>query len=138
MKNKNHHFKFIKEEYESKFNDYRDIDEEEMNNYINKKMGDFPSQKLLQELGLNDLIWDFEAVSLYPSAMSEEKSLFSRIENVYAFKLNMNDELVEKFNTQTFTQGSAILKIKFYNPKNLIVQHLSVKGRVKKMEINCM
>ena len=40
----------------------------------------------------------------------------------------MNDELVEKFINQTFTQGSAILKIKYYNPKNLIVQHLPVKG----------
>ena len=47
----------------------------------------------------------------------------------------MNDELVEKFNNQTFTQGSAILKIKVYNPKNLIVQHLPVKGKEKKIEI---
>ena len=47
----------------------------------------------------------------------------------------MNDELVEKFNTGNFNQGSAILKIKYYNPKSLIVQHLPVKKRVNKMEI---
>ena len=29
----------------------------------------------------------------------------------------MNNELVEKFNNQTFTQGSVLLKIKYYNPK---------------------
>ena len=50
----------------------------------------------------------------------------------------MNDELVEKFNTGNFTQGSAILKIKYYNPKNLIVQHLPVKEKEKKKEINRM
>ena len=50
----------------------------------------------------------------------------------------MNDELVEQFNNQTFTQGCAILKIKYYNPKNLIVQHLPVKEREKKIEINRM
>ena len=42
MKYKNHHLKIIKEEYERKFNDYRDIDEEEMNNYVNKNLGEIP------------------------------------------------------------------------------------------------
>ena len=50
----------------------------------------------------------------------------------------MNNELVEKFNNQTFTQRSAILKIKYYNPQNLIVQHIPIKEREKKMEINRM
>ena len=55
MTYKNHHLKIIKKVYESKFNDCRDIDEEEMNNYINKKLGEFPIHKLLQKLSLNDL-----------------------------------------------------------------------------------
>ena len=59
-----------------------------------------------------------------------------RIETGYAFTKDMNDELVDKFNNQTFTQGSAILKVKFYNPKNLIVQHLPLKEKVKKIEVN--
>ena len=46
----------------------------------------------------------------------------------------MNDELVAKFNNQIFTQGSAILKIKYYNPKNLIVQHIPVKEKEKNIE----
>ena len=49
----------------------------------------------------------------------------------------MNDELVEKFNNQTSTQGSAILKIKYYNSKNSIVQHLPLEER-EKIEINRM
>ena len=50
----------------------------------------------------------------------------------------MNNELVEKFNTGNFTQGSAISKIKYYNPKNLIVQHIPIKEKEKKIEINQM
>ena len=84
------------------------------------------------------LLWDFDAVSLYPSAMWDENSIYPRIETGYAYTKDMNDELVEKFNNQTFTQGSAILKIKYYNPENLIVQHLAIKEKVDKMEINRM
>ena len=48
----------------------------------------------------------------------------------------MKDELVNKFNTDDFNQGSAISKIKYYNAKSLIVQHLPIKERQKKIEIN--
>ena len=43
----------------------------------------------------------------------------------------MHDELVEKFNNGNFNQGSAILKIKYYNSRDLIVQHLPVKAKRK-------
>ena len=45
----------------------------------------------------------------------------------------MNDVYVEAFNNQTFNQDgdeSAILTIKFYNPPDLIIQHLPVKEKV--------
>ena len=84
------------------------------------------------------LLWDFDAVSLYPSAMWDEKSVYPRIETGYAYARDMNDELVEKFNTGNFTQGSAILKIKYYNTRDLIVQHLPFKEKVNEMEINRM
>ena len=70
--------------------------------------------------------------------MLEENSIYPRIKTGYACTIDMNDELVEKFITANFTQGSAILKIKFYNPKNLIVQHLPVEESEKKIEINRM
>ena len=63
------------------------------------------------------LLWDFDAVSLYLSAMWDENSIYPKIETGYAFEKHMNEELVEKFNNQTFNQGSANLKIKYYNPK---------------------
>ena len=70
--------------------------------------------------------------------MWDQKLIYPKIETVYAFEKHMNDELVEKINSQTFTQGSAILKIKYYNPKNLIIQHLPVKEKEKRIEINRM
>ena len=70
--------------------------------------------------------------------MWDPKSIYPKIETGYAFEKHMNNELVEKFYNQTFTQGSAILKIKYYNPKNLIVQHIPVDEKEKKNEINRM
>ena len=70
--------------------------------------------------------------------MWDEKSIYPKIETGYAFNKNMNDELVEKFNGVKFTQGSAILKIKHYNPKNLFVQHFPGREKVKNIEINRM
>ena len=84
------------------------------------------------------LLWDFDAVSLYPSAMWDPKSIYPKTETGYTYTKDMNDDLLEKFNNQTFAQGSAILKIKYYNPKNLIVQHLPVKEKEKEFEINRM
>ena len=70
--------------------------------------------------------------------MWDKKSIQPKIETGDAFTRDMNNELVEKFNNQTFTQGSAILKIKYYNPKYLIVQHIPIKEKEKKIEINRM
>ena len=70
--------------------------------------------------------------------MWDPKSIYPKIETGYAFEKHMCNELVEKFNNQAFTRGSAVLKIKYYSPKNLIVQHLPVKETEKKIEINRM
>ena len=53
----------------------------------------------------------------------------------------MNKVYVEAFNDQTFNQDgdeSAILRIKYYNPRDLIFQHLPVKEKVKNVEVNRM
>ena len=63
--------------------------------------------------------------------MWDENSIYPRIETGYAFTRDMNNELVEKFINQTFTRGSTFLKIKYYNPRDLIVQHLPVKEKKK-------
>ena len=50
----------------------------------------------------------------------------------------MNDEIVENFLTQRFTSGSAIFKVLYYNPLELIIQHIPVGEKIKKTEINRM
>ena len=138
MRYKKKYYDIYKKEYEDQFNDYRDENKEEKEKYINEKLGNLRLHKLIKQIELIHLLWDFDAVSLYPSAMWDEKSIYPRIDTGYAYTRDMNDELVEKFNTGNFTQGSAFLKIKYYNPKNLIIQHLPVKEKEKKIEINRM
>ena len=138
MEYKNKHFKVFEKEYEDQFDDYRDENVDEKEKYINEKLSNLRLHKIIKRIALIHLLWDFDAVSLYPSAMWDEKSIYPRIETGYAFSRVMNNKLVEKFNTGNFTQGSGILKIKYYNPKNLIVQHIPIKEKEKKIEINRM
>ena len=117
MEYKSKHFKIFEKEYEDRFDDYRDENVEEKEKYINEKLSELRLHKIIKRIELIHLLWDYDAVSLYPSAMWDEKSIYPRIETGYAYKRDMNDELVEKFNTSNFNQGSAILKIKYYIPK---------------------
>ena len=77
-------------------------------------------------------MWNFDAMSLYPSAMWDENSNYPRSETGFADTKGMNSNLIEKFNCGNFDQGSAILRIKNYNLKNLIIQHLPVEERENK------
>ena len=107
--------KIIEDEYDSNFKDYRDIDEEERTEHINKELNKLKIHKKLQKLNLNDVMMDFDATSLYPSAMWDENSVDSKIETGFTFKPHMNKTYVEAFNNQSFNQDgdeSAILRIK--------------------------
>ena len=103
--------KIFEKEYENQPNDYRDENVEEKENYISEKLSQLPIHQLTKQIKLDELFWDFDAVSLYPSAMWDENSIYPRIETGYAYKTDMNDELVEKFKSGNFNLGSAILKI---------------------------
>ena len=86
-----------------------------------KKLSNLPRRQFLKQLKLFDLLWDFDCTSLYPSAKWDKSSIYPKIETGYAYTSDMNDEVVENFINQTFTQGSGILKINNYIPKTLIV-----------------
>ena len=133
--------KITEDEYDSQFNDYRDNDEEERTVHFNKELNKLPIHKKLQKLNLNDVMMDLDAKSLYPSAMWDENSVYPKIESGFAFTPHMNDVYVKAFNDQTFNEGgneSANLRIKYYNPRDLIFQHLPVKEKVEKIEVNRM
>ena len=128
-------------EFDSNYDDYRDIDQKEKEKYVNKKLNMLPVHKKLSKLDSNKTQMDFDATSLYPSAMWDENSVYPKIETGFAFKPYMNDVYVEAFNNQTFNEDgdeSAILTIKYYNPPNLIFQNLPIKEKVKKLEVNRM
>ena len=127
--------------FDSKYDDYRDIDQKEKTDVIDKKPNMLPIHKELSKLKSNKTQMDYDATSLYPSAMWDEKSVYPKTESRFRFKPHMNDIYVEAFNNQTFNQDgdeSAILGIKYYNPPDLVFQHLPVKGEVKNIEDNRM
>ena len=142
------YFEFLKEhekhyakEFISKYDDYRNINQKEKTNYINKKLNMLSIHKELSELDSNKTQMGYDGNSLYPSAMWDEKSTYPKIEAGFAFKPQMNDVYVKAFNDQTFNEDgdeSAILRIKYYNPPGLIFQHLPVKEKVQKVEVNRM
>ena len=134
-------FKFLNEyekqfakEFDSKYDDYRDIDQKRKTDFINKKLNMLPIHKQLSKLEQNKTQIDYDATSLYPSAMCDDISVYPKIEAGFDFKPDMNDVYVETSNIQTFNQDgdeSAILRIKDYNPLNLIFEHLPVKEKAK-------
>ena len=79
----------------------------------------------------------FDATSLYPSDIWDENSVYRKTETGFAFKPHLNNIYVEAFNNQTFHQDgneSAILRIKYYNPPNLMFQHLPTIYQNTKMK----
>ena len=142
------YFKFLNKyetqfakEFDSKYDDYRDNNEKEKTDLINKKLNMLPIHEELSKLDSNKTQMDFDATSLYQSAMWDENSVYPKIETGFAFKLHTNTTFVDAFNNQTFNEDgdeSAILTINYYNPPDLIFQNLPVEKKVKKIEVNRM
>ena len=97
-KKKNKHLENIQKEYESKFDVYRDIIEEVVEKRINENICKLPIHQLLNLSKIKKLLWAFDSVSLYPSAIWDEKSIYPRSETGYSLSEDMNDELVNNFN----------------------------------------
>ena len=73
--------------------------------------------------------------------MTDKNSAYPKKETGFAFKRHVNVVYVKSLNDQILNQDSdeyAILKIKFYNPPDLIFQHLPVEDNVKNIEVNRM
>ena len=106
MDYKNKLLEIAKKEYESKFNGFRGVDIEEIEKNVNEKLSKLPIHQLLKQINFSETLWDSGAVSLYPSSMWDGNSIYPRSETGYAYTEDMKKELVEKFNTQIFNQGS--------------------------------
>ena len=88
---KNKHFKVFEKEYEDQVNDYRDKNVEDKEKYINEKLRNLRLHKILKRIELIHLLWNFDAVSLYPSALWVPKSIYPKTETGYAFEKHMNN-----------------------------------------------
>ena len=84
---------------------------------------------------------DFDATSIYPSAMWEEKPVYPKKGSGFAFKPHLKDAYVEAFTNQSINQDgneSALIGIHFYYPPEFISQHLAVRVKVGRRKLNRM
>ena len=135
------HRKVIENDYDSQFEDYRKINQDERTKKINDKLNKLPIHEKLQIINLDNVMMNFDATLLYPIAMFDENSLYPKRESGFAFKPFLKKVYAEAFNCQTFNQDgneSGILRIKYYNPPKLKFQHLPVEEKVKNIEITRM
>ena len=93
---KNTLFKIIEREYDNQIIVYRDEDVEDEEKIINEKLSGLLIHQLMKQIKLDELLWDFDAVSLYPLAMWDVNSIYPRIETGYAYTEDMSDELLHK------------------------------------------
>ena len=90
---------------------------------IKDKFNMLPIHEQLSKLDLNKTQMNFDATSLYPSAMWDQNSVYPKIATGYAFKPHMNDLFVNDFNNQNYNQDgndSALLKKVLQSSKSSI------------------
>ena len=119
-------------EVNSQFEEYQSNIQEEGTEYINAKFSNLSIHGKLWKLNPVDVMIYFDATSLYPSAMYCENSVYPKIECGFAFETYMNDVYGKTFNYQNLTKcgvQSATLKVKYYNPRDLIFQHLAINEK---------
>ena len=66
--------------------------------------------------------------------MFDVDSVYPKIETEYALTSDMNDKLVNEFNQQSF-KSLAMLN-KYYNPQDILLQHIPIKEELGKIEVN--
>ena len=111
----NKHRKIIENEHDSQFEDSRDFNQERRTKNLNKELNKLAIHKKTQKLNVNDVMMGFDAISLYPSAMWDEYSVYPKTETGFAFKPHMTGIYVEAFNNKAFNHygnESAMLRTK--------------------------
>ena len=122
----------FKLKFENGEKDYRKINKKELDEFLEKKLGELEISKDLQKINKDDLLVSYDFNSLYPSAQIDKNSTWPKIETAYPFKKHMNDAICTLFNSGKWNElnRSAFLTIKYHNPENLIFQHLPVKEKI--------
>ena len=100
----NNYRKIKENEYDSQFKEYRDINQEITKKFVNNQLSTLSIHEELQKLNLNNVLMDFDANSVYPSAMWDEKSVYPKIDTGFVFKPHLNSVFAEAFKNQIFNQ----------------------------------
>ena len=115
--------------------------EDDKTKNVTDKLSKVTIKNKLKKLDLNEVEMDFVATLLNSSALCDKTAVCPKLESEIAFKSHLNDDDAEAFNNQIFKQDGnerAILNTKFYNPHDLILQHISIKDKVNIIEGNGM
>ena len=123
----------FKLEFENGEKDYRKINEKELDNFLNKKLGELKISKDLRKINKDDLLVSYDFNSLYPSAQIDKNSTWPKIETAYPFKKYMSDAICILFSSGKWNElnRSAFLTVKYHNPENMIFQHLPIKEKIE-------
>ena len=123
----------FKLEFENCKKDYRKVNKKELDKFLEKKLGELEISKDLQKINKDDLLVSYDFNSLYPSAQIDKNSIWPKIETAYPFKKYMCDVVCTLFNSGRWDEinSSAFLTVKYYNPENLLLQHLPVKKKIE-------
>ena len=105
--------------YESRFNDYRRINIEKLEEYVDRKIARIPVSKELAVIEKSDLFVSSDYNSLYLSAMAHLDSNWPNIETAKAIEPEDSDRLCELFNNGDWKSlnKSGFFKVRYYNPK---------------------
>ena len=123
---------YYKEKYESRFGDYRRVNIKNLEEYVDRKVARIPVSKELAVIDKSDLLVSSDYNSLYPSAMAHPDSKWPKIETAKAIEEEDSDRLCELFNKGDWKSlnKSGFFKVRYYNSKEIIFQHMSVKENV--------
>ena len=86
-------------EFENDEKDYRKINKEELDKFLDKKLGEIEISKDLEKINKDDLLVSYDFNSLYPSAQIDINSTWPKIETSYPFKKYMNESICSLFNS---------------------------------------
>ena len=113
--------------------DYRKINNKELDKFLDNKLGELNISKELQKINKDDLLVSYDFNSLYPSAQIDKNSNWPKIETAYPVKKHMKDSICTLFNSGKWNElnRSAFLTVNCHNPENLIFQHLPIKEKIE-------
>ena len=106
-----------------------EIFQKKLEGYIDRKVARIPVSIQLAVIDKSDLLVSSDYNSLYPSAMAHLDSKWPKIETAKAIRLEDSDYLCELFINGEWKNlnKTGFFKVKYYNPENIVFQHMSVK-----------